>query len=189
MKIFIENYFVSSSFAFKTLSYRIPVIITKVIDGLCRQRKQIPIALNLPKDQLSKAEEETKELIEKLAKLKYELQTNKQIEPIISELSDTKLWNEYIKNEFKEHNGSLEYFSVSWLFSECYIYRAMREIFVKSKYFKNYDQFTYIKQDSFKVCLKAACDLAKHLEKLQPTDNFELEFLNFAMVKFILNEC
>lgn len=161
------------------------MIITKVIDTLYRQRKQIPLTLNIPKDQLFKAEEETKELIEKLAKLKYELQTNKQIEPIVSELSDTKLWNEYIKNELKEQNGNIEYFSVSWLFSECYIYRAMREIFVKSKYFKNYDQFTYIKQDSFKVCLNAACDLAKHLKKLQPSDSFELEFYNFAMVKLM----
>ncbi|KAH9505943.1 hypothetical protein DERF_010706 [Dermatophagoides farinae] len=175
-----------NSFAYKTLSYRLPIIITKVIDLLCRQRKQIiSIDLKLPPEQQPEAEEETKQLIEELAKLKYELQTNKSIRPIVSSsLSDTQAWNDLLNEEYR-HNDNVVYFNVSWLLSECYFYRMMHEIFIRSKYFQNFDQFFTVKKESFELCLKPAEKLAKHLlmlnDQQQSSDYQESTFTFYTM--------
>ncbi|OTF79685.1 UPF0364 protein C6orf211-like protein, partial [Euroglyphus maynei] len=130
----------------------------------------VRIELQLPVDQQAAAEEETKQVIEELAKLKYELQTNKPILPIISTLSDTRAWNDLLTDEYRR-NDNVVYFNVSWLLSECYFYRMMHEIFVRSKYFQNFDQFFSIKKESFIHCLKPAENLAKHLLALSNHDD------------------
>lgn len=157
------------------------MIITKVIDLLCRQRKEITsIDLQLPSDQQTEAEEETKQLIEELAKLKYELQTNKPIKPIISTLPDAKAWNDLLADEYRKNND-VTYYNVIWLLSECYFYRMMREIFIRSKYFQNFDHFFTAKKESFKLCIKPAEKLATHLLSLS---NDEQSFDQESTFKF-----
>ena len=155
------------TFAYKTLTDRLPVIITKAIDLLCRQRKQIPALLSLNEKDYNEAEEETKSLIEELARLKYELQTDKTIKALESDYSDTKEWNEILKREENSHpNEEVTWFNISWLYAECYLYRRMREIFLLSKHFKQFDQFYLIKEEAFFNAHHFSSNLATHLLKI-----------------------
>ena len=89
------------------------MIITKAIDLICRQRKQLPLLLSVKKEDHAAAEEETKDLIEELARLKYELQTNKSLNVLTSDLPDTKAWNEFLKQEEIVHakEGEVTWFN------------------------------------------------------------------------------
>lgn len=141
--------------------------------------------LSLPADSLQEAEEETKTLIEELARLKYELQTNKPLQVIESTLSDTEEWNKVLKEQELE-SDSVTYFNVSWLYAECYLYRRIREVFASSNYFKNFDPFSSIKQDSFKASLRDANVLASKLTSLRTTQDDKIlqeQFNFFVMVR------
>lgn len=176
------------TFAYKTLTDRLPVIVTKAIDLLCRQRKQIPALLSLNETDYEEAEEETKNLIEELARLKYELQTDKTIKVLVADYSDTKVWNERLKQEEISHpNEEVTWFNISWLYAECYLYRRMREIFLLSNHFKQFDQFYLIKEEAFFGSQQFSSNLATHL--LNITNFLEKQplkelFYFYVMVKF-----
>lgn len=155
-----------------------------MIDFLCRQRKVIPVQLSVPVDCLHLAEEETKSLIDNLARLKYELQTNKPLKIIYSDLSDTEEWNKFF-NEESAKNEDVTFFNVSWLYAECYFYRQMRQIFADSKYLTNFDPFSSIKQNSFISSLKDANLLAT---KLINVDN-PLDIKTFDQFNFFVMVC
>ena len=72
--------------------------------------------------------EDVQAVLAQLSKLRYELQTDKAMEPIESG-ADTKEWSivfERYREKFKGENT--KWFSVSWLFAECYMYRKIVEI-------------------------------------------------------------
>lgn len=176
------------TFAYKTLTDRLPVIITKAIDLLCRQRKHIPALLSLNEKDFEEAEEETKSLIEELARLKYELQTDKTVKVLVSDYSDTKEWNELLKREEISHlNEEVTWFNISWLYAECYLYRRMREIFLLSKHFKQFDQFYLIKEEAFFGSQQFSSNLATHLlniTNLMEKQSLKELFYFYVMVKF-----
>ena len=143
--------------------------------------------LSVKEEDLLDAEEETKSLIEELARLKYELQTNKPLKMLESDLSDTKVWNEFLKKEELKHDvDETTWFNVSWLFAECYLYRRMREIFILSRHFKQFDQFYLIKEEAFFASQKFASNLASHLlsvKDLLSTQPLESLFYFYVMVR------
>ena len=64
-------------------------------------------------------------VLAQLSKLRYELQTDKPMEPI-EEGADAKEWGVVFgryQDKFKGENP--KWFSVSWLFAECYMYRKI----------------------------------------------------------------
>lgn len=176
----------SRSFAYKTLTDRLPVIITKAIDLICRQRKHLPELLWVKEKDRLAAEEETKNLIEELARLKYELQTNKPFQVLTSDYSDTKVWNDLLKREeIVKGNEEVTWFNVSWLYAECYLYRRMREIFLLSEHFKEFDQFYQIKEEAFFGSQTFASNLASHLltvKDLLAQQSLESLFYFYIMV-------
>ncbi|KAH9393365.1 hypothetical protein TYRP_021878 [Tyrophagus putrescentiae] len=87
------------TFAYKTLTDRLPVIITKAIDLLCRQRKQIPALLSLNEKDYDEAEEETKSLIEELARLNYD-----QMPTVAADM-----YGHLCKSDFVLFKGDLNY--------------------------------------------------------------------------------
>ena len=68
-----------------------------------------------------------KTVLGQLTELRYKMQTNKEMLPICSGL-DVHLW----KAAFEAYNDKLgvqpHWFSTSWLFFECYMYRKVSEI-------------------------------------------------------------
>jgi hypothetical protein len=131
MKILSGKY--EDSFAFQTLSKRIPIMLTKTIDSLCRN--------NI-----------SSEIIKEISALKSELVRNKEFSPLKHKIVSTDssllfseielhLWNERISM------NNETFFSAPFLFSECYIYRRLFDIF--NGFPLNFDWFEEMKRESF----------------------------------------
>jgi len=110
----------TAPFAFYTISKRMPIIVTKAIDYVCRLQYQ------------QKDFSNATAIIASLQRLKYEMQHDNKFSPIAANPEDKDddafIWNQYIQ-EF-ENSGTGTWFQATWLFSECYMYRRMREAIV-----------------------------------------------------------
>lgn len=131
------------SFAFDTVSRRMPVILTRVIDGASK------LASKLTEENEHGKADDVKTIVNKLSGLKYELQTNKKLLPLDDGQVDTEVWNKYIKETNSLVPGSdLAYFTGAWLLCECYMYRRIFQAFVTSNLYKDYDPFSDQKKES-----------------------------------------
>nr|CAG8551839.1 5810_t:CDS:2 [Entrophospora candida] len=140
------------SFGYTTATYRWPIIITKTIDDIYKTRYELdPI-----KDE--EKSNEAKEIMNSLGTMKYEMQRKRVLTPIEDDgESDVKSWNDTLNTYFHGEN----WYSATWLFVECYLYRRMHSAFAKSKHWKNYDPFFRQKEDTFKASFKSVARLAK----------------------------
>ncbi|UYV69052.1 C6orf211 [Cordylochernes scorpioides] len=107
------------SFAYRTVKDRMPVILTKVVDHLYRERREIARVYG------EDAREEVKAVIGRLSKLRNEMQTNKPMLPLESSEEDVDLWNLYLE----EQPEVPHWFESAWLYVECYMYRRIKEAF------------------------------------------------------------
>ncbi|XP_003741958.1 protein-glutamate O-methyltransferase [Galendromus occidentalis] len=142
-----------STFAYKTIKDRLPVILTKVIDHLSRRADQIESVYG------SESREEVKQTIGRLSKLRNELQTNKDYISIEDSYSDSVIWNEQIPRE-----ESPRWFEGSWLFAECYFYRRIFEAFQLAKHLERYDYFSEQKQAALTNSMTAIHALTESVE-------------------------
>ncbi|KAL4788078.1 hypothetical protein BJX76DRAFT_345151 [Aspergillus varians] len=105
---------------------------------------------------------EGKSIIEQLAKLKYEIQHDRQLTPLPDD-GEPGI-EEY--NAELEQRGNLRWHDVAWLFSECYLYRRVSTLFALSKHWKNYDVFARQKISTFKSSRPAVLELAARYKEL-----------------------
>lgn len=157
-----------SSFAYNTLKDRVPNIIVKGLDYFVRtwrvylERKHG----KLPADEVEKANEEAKSVIESFSKLRYELTTNKPLIRLDDQWEDVNLWNAALDDYIKEHGKEPTYFDSPMLYTECYIYRSICSAFQKTKYFKNFDLFLQIKRDGLVAAERATTQLMEYATKI-----------------------
>lgn len=147
-----------SSFAFPTLKERVPVIICKVIDLLHRGRRSHDLQNDL---------ESVKQVVEAMAKLRYEVQTNKPLRPLEDGLPDVDVWTEYLSrlaSEATEVDGQPLWFDTRWLSAECYAYRRLYEAFQLSSGLRDYDYFGGQKREAFYGSLQATKTLLEAME-------------------------
>ena len=71
--------------------------------------------------------EELKMIIGKVSELRYQMQTDKTMEPIMCG-PDIQQWNTVFSVYRNELGAEPSWFSVSWLFSECFMYRKIADI-------------------------------------------------------------
>ncbi|KAF2200606.1 DUF89-domain-containing protein [Delitschia confertaspora ATCC 74209] len=136
-----------TSFAYVSARERWPVIITQGIDDVHRSTWQ------------TKDEETVKEgkwIVSELAKLKYELQHDRQLSPLLDDGEPDILGY----NKELEALGNPKWHSVPWLFSECYLYRRISTIFSQTQKWKSYDIFARQKMSTFKSSRPAVLELA-----------------------------
>ncbi|KAL8771455.1 MAG: hypothetical protein Q9209_003124 [Squamulea sp. 1 TL-2023] len=100
--------------------------------------------------------------MESLTKLKYELQHNRPLTPLVDDgrpdIAD------YNRDLATLHSPT--WFNVPWLFAECYLYRCMSTFFTLSLHWKSYDVFAQQKLTTFVSSRPAVLELAakyKHL--------------------------
>ncbi|KAJ5903411.1 hypothetical protein N7504_005794 [Penicillium tannophilum] len=142
-----------SSFASVSANERWPVIITGAIDDLHRT----VISCND-----TEKENEGKGIIANLAKLKYELQHNRQLTPIEDDgHPDIASYNQEL-----EQRGNPVWHDVPWLYAECYLYRRIESYFALSKHWKGYDVFARQKMSTFKSSRPAVIELAARYREL-----------------------
>ncbi|KAI4091156.1 MAG: hypothetical protein LQ344_004269 [Seirophora lacunosa] len=106
--------------------------------------------------------EEGKSIVEGLAKLKYELQHNRPLTPMVDDgRPDVADYNEEL--------GALQsptWFNMPWLYAECYLYRRLSTLFALSTHWKSYDIFSRQKLSTFKSSRPAVLELAAKYKKL-----------------------
>ncbi|XP_068970728.1 damage-control phosphatase ARMT1-like isoform X2 [Bombus flavifrons] len=135
------------SFAYITIKDRLPVILTKIIDTLSRNKENIAEIYG------ENATEEIKQITGFISKLKNEIATNKTLKPLQllpdSKDNDAEEWNKYLIKRTEIEEGTPTWFNTSWLYCECYMYRALAQEFALLKSMKNYDPFEQQKQNAF----------------------------------------
>nr|QZL12164.1 glutamate O-methyltransferase [Hydrometra stagnorum] len=149
------------SFAYATVTDRLPVIITTIIDYLARSKRSIP---GIPSDaDPALLEEEIKDCTGDLSELKYLVQTAKPISYFTEDDCDTQIWNSLIKRE-EAKLDELTFYTGTWMFVECYMYRRVREIFYSRKIMKEWDPFGEKKMDALDSSLPIMKPLVTHLQ-------------------------
>ncbi|KAH8702546.1 serine/threonine protein phosphatase PPT1 [Talaromyces proteolyticus] len=144
-----------TSFASVSVRERWPVILTGAIDDLHRTVSQVPDAEN-------EKQAEGKSIIEELAKLKYEVQHDRKLTPLVDDGEpDIADYNKDL-----EQRGNPSWHNVPWLYSECYLYRRIATFFNLSKYWKGYDVFSRQKISTFKSSRPAVLELAARYKSL-----------------------
>jgi uncharacterized protein with ATP-grasp and redox domains len=81
---------------------------------------------------------------------------NEKLSPVQDDgFSDIALYNQEL-----EKLGTPTWFSVPWLYCECYLYRRMSAVFKLSNHWKNYDVFSRQKINTFRSSRPAVLELA-----------------------------
>ncbi|KAK4692099.1 damage-control phosphatase, subfamily III, partial [Lecanoromycetidae sp. Uapishka_2] len=136
-----------TSFAYISAKDRWPVIVTGIIDDVHR-------AIVDNDDEANRNEGKT--ILEGLAKLKYELQHDRQMVPLEDDgKGDIAQFNEQL-----ETLGNPRWFSAPWLYAECYLYRRVHTFFALSSLWKTYDAFARQKLSTFQSSRPAVIELA-----------------------------
>ncbi|KAL8987248.1 MAG: hypothetical protein Q9177_003521 [Variospora cf. flavescens] len=158
-----------NSFAYVSARDRWPVILTGAIDDVHRAIS----ACNDPEQA-----DEGKSIVEGLAKLKYELQHNRQLTYVCTNSAgfwDTNPVRPLVDdgrpdvaqyNEELEALGAPTWFNVPWLYAECYLYRRLSTFFALSTHWKSYDVFSRQKLSTFISSRPAVLELAAKYKKL-----------------------
>ncbi|KAF2474260.1 DUF89-domain-containing protein [Lindgomyces ingoldianus] len=136
-----------TSFAYISARERWPVIITQGIDDVHRS------AWATQDEEVLK---EGKWIVSELARLKYELQHDREITPLPDDgREDVEGYNKELKAL-----GNPRWHSVPWLYSECYLYRRISSIFQQTQKWKSYDLFARQKMSTFRSSRPAVLELA-----------------------------
>ena len=96
-----------------------------------------------------------------MSQLRYELTTDKPLRVLTDDGLDADLWNRSL-NELQERIGveNSTWFKAPWLFTECYMYRRIREalLLCKSK-FRFYDAYIESKKEAYNSTEKTIISL------------------------------
>ncbi|CAG8551779.1 7126_t:CDS:2, partial [Diversispora eburnea] len=136
--------------------------------------------------EIEEKNKEGKEIMDSIAGLKYQLQRRKKLIPIEDDgESDIDDWN-YVFHKYFEGE---DWYSATWLFTECYLYRRIRSIFAKTKHWHDYDPFFRQKLESFKASINSIIEISKLLISLwgNSTDLSLLPNLNYEDIKRLQN--
>ncbi|KAF3042127.1 hypothetical protein E8E12_005405 [Didymella heteroderae] len=136
-----------ASFAHTSARERWPIIITQGIDDVHKSTWASTDDATV---------KEGKEIVSELARLKYELQHDRELSPIPDDgEADVKAYNEELAAR-----GNPKWHSVPWLYAECYLYRRISAIFKQTQHWRAYDIFARQKMDTFKSSRPAVLELA-----------------------------
>ncbi|KAI9721576.1 MAG: hypothetical protein M1812_002338 [Candelaria pacifica] len=160
-----------TSFAYVSARDRWPVIIVRIVLNTRLDYKHTNSFQTGAIDDVhratgdAKGEEkrsEGKRIVEGLAKLKYELQHDRQIPPLVDDgKPDVAGYNKEL-----ELLGQPTWFNIPWLYAECYLYRRMSTFFTLSKHWKTYDVFARQKMSTFRSSRPAVLELAAKYKEL-----------------------
>lgn len=84
---------------------------------------------------------------------------NMENRPFTDKREDVEEWNQALA----EYYPTSSWYKASWLFSECYLYRRIKEAFALTQHWKDYDPFFEQKQTVFKSSQKAVVSMAVQL--------------------------
>ncbi|KAK0093970.1 hypothetical protein PV326_012205 [Microctonus aethiopoides] len=180
------------SFAYKTIKDRLPIIVTGVIDRMSRNKESI-IQKYGPN-----SSDELKQVIGDLSQLRSELMTNKPLNLLNLTNSekdrDAAIWNKYIKNIEDTSGAPPTWYNAVWLFSECYMYRRISQIFTVTHTLSAYDPFENQKHESFATFHRVIDLVAKYIinianETNNSSDKCQENLINLLKLNLWGNRC
>lgn len=169
------------SFAYRTVKDRLPIILTRVIDLLYRDRNVFA------KIHGEEVNAETKAVIGRLAKLRNEMETDKPIVILESNSEDVEIWNNFILKYNEDFGCEPSWFTSAWLIVECYLYRRIRQSFELSSRLSSFDPFREQKEHSFLHAIDVVSALSCYLLEMEipSNSNNAIEKKNFIKEYFI----
>ncbi|XP_053612427.1 damage-control phosphatase ARMT1-like isoform X2 [Plodia interpunctella] len=155
------------SFGYISLIDRLPRIINKIIENCSTEGSKIKSACNASDDDL-------KNYIQHLKKIINDLVTNQCYELLTVDTTEARKWNAWIESQ-----NNPRYFTNIWLYSECYVYRRIREAGELNNGLASFDPFEDQKAKAFEYALQLKCVVAEKLaplltirDKKSQRDNF-----------------
>lgn len=106
-------------------------------------------------------------IISGIAELIYEIRHDRQLSPIPDDGSfpnDVKTYNDELALMTADNKGN--WFTVSWLYGECYMYRRLRTLFALSTHWKSFDPFAFQKINAFRSSESSILLLAESFDVL-----------------------
>ncbi|KAF7430965.1 hypothetical protein PC9H_006680 [Pleurotus ostreatus] len=171
----------------QTVVKRWPVIITGIIDRLCRINHDLTLEIQqaLQPSSLPDAQAkitESKGIIEQISKLKYHMGRDHPLEPLVDDTDPMiKTYNEEL--ELLAAQGKNTWFTAPWLYAD---------LFSKTQHWREFDPFFSQKMDMFKQSRVAILQLAKTMKELEvdhdmiQTDPSKLAVLFKEMIQMCL---
>ncbi|KAG0712003.1 Protein-glutamate O-methyltransferase [Chionoecetes opilio] len=181
------------SFAYLTVKDRLPVILTRVIDYLHRERTSLGSRYGMA------AQEGCKEVVGRLSQMKNEMQTNKDLQLLQAQPTnphdDSELWNHQFESYVSEHEVTPKWFTASWLYVECHMYARIHEALFLCNALREFDPFEEQKQKSLEDSLPAIEALIEKVSTTcttlssQTQDQLKQHVLTFFEVSLWGNRC
>ncbi|CAG9790027.1 unnamed protein product [Diatraea saccharalis] len=168
------------SFAYYSLVERLPIILTKVIDYCSRESGSI-------RSSCGASDGDLRSFINYVSKLKNDLITNKKYELLQVDTPEAKKWNEWIEGSPNQY-----YFTNIWVFTECYVYRRLREGCELYKTLATFDPFQEQKSEAFNSTLEPMCVVADKLMTMLPEsdkDKRKADFVTLMKICLWANKC
>jgi hypothetical protein len=79
-----------------------------------------------------------------------------------SEAPDIGTYNYVLNTYFNGEN----WYSTTWLFAECYLYRRIHSTLAETKHWRSYDPYFRQKEDSFRASFATIIEIAKRIDEL-----------------------
>lgn len=150
------------SFSYTTVVKRWPVIITNIVSTLSNELHKL--SMQPGSTEGDEKIKEGKGIISKLSSLKHEMGKN----AILTDIEDDGGNNIACYNDelaVTPEEGK-KWFTMNWLFAECYLYRRLRTFFALTTHWKEYDPFFESKAETYKSSSGAIVHLAKALNAM-----------------------
>uniref|UniRef100_A0A0R3S481 Sugar phosphate phosphatase n=1 Tax=Elaeophora elaphi TaxID=1147741 RepID=A0A0R3S481_9BILA len=155
------------TFAFLTVRDRWPKILGKIVDQVYRYR-HAHIALHG-----EEGEKDIKSVLSQLSELTHRVSTDKELQDLSDDGEKVNIWNEELSGlRMKKGAKQVTWFRSDWLFAECFLYRQVISLFLKTTTLKEFDPFASQKQSSFISCefstnINTISMLTKRIEEVE----------------------
>ncbi|KAM8713076.1 hypothetical protein ACLKA7_013400 [Drosophila subpalustris] len=158
--------------AYYTIRNHLPVILTRVLDSLTRDKNEIIAQFG------ENAREELKIVIGLISRLKYELQTDKPFQHFTGDEADREMWNNFI-----DHlpDDARTFYRSCWMHSECYLYRKLYSFVENSIFLKEFDYFRKAKEHALTRCQDAILALSKYTRRTENSMEMFSELLKLDL--------
>ncbi|KAF1755379.1 hypothetical protein GCK72_021948 [Caenorhabditis remanei] len=156
------------TFAYFTVRDRWPKIVTSLVDQLARRRAE------LIEQYGNGVERDIADILEKFAKLRYEIMTDKALCNLCEDRLDGRKWREMLNDMrtgiMPNDTEELTYFKGPWLFVECFLYRYIYSAFNITNHLGQMDYFEESKKKNFMDHLPQIEESAAFLMKISAKD-------------------
>ncbi|KRF79767.1 damage-control phosphatase ARMT1 isoform X2 [Drosophila virilis] len=146
------------SYAYFNLRNLLPVVLTKVIDSLTKDKGELVAQFG------ENAREELKIIIGLISRLKYELQTDKPFQKFTGDEIDRESWNSFISHL---PNDGRTFYQACWMHTQCYMYRKLYSFVENSIFIKQFDYFGKIKEHALISCQEDILSLVKYTRRTE----------------------